>query len=382
MKQQTSKELPKIQFSILELNSLLDSVPSGIAMVDAKGSIVLCNSELEKIFGYEAGTLDGQPIETLVPHKSREQHTHHREGFSVAPAKRKMGAGRDLMGLRSNGTEFPVEVGLDYYQGIEGTYYVASVVDISERKKIEETMKKFVDEVGKKNSEMEQFVYAVSHDLKSPLVTSLSFLSFLKDDFEKKNYAELPDFIERIEKAHHKMQRLIDDLLDLSRIGRIPLAIELIPLFDLLSEIKEDVSEELNANHITFDIPPNLPTIMADRKRLTQVFENLIGNAIKYASSVSGPKIEILIKDLTDEFQIAIKDNGPGISPEFHKKVFELFQRLQSDKQGTGVGLAIVARIMDLHGGRAWVESLPGSGAEFWISLPKKVKKEIIDGRH
>jgi len=139
----------------------------------------------------------------------------------------------------------------------------------------------------------------------------------------------------------------------------------------VLDEIAENAAERIQATKAQFQAAPNLPVLMADRKRLIQVFENLIGNAIKYTSDATHPLIQISWSDARNEIHLCVKDNGPGIDPLYHAKIFGLFQRLDSSKEGTGVGLTIVARIMQLHGGKVWVKSELGQGTEFWVAFPK-----------
>jgi two-component system sensor kinase FixL len=166
---------------------------------------------------------------------------------------------------------------------------------------------------------------------------------------------------------------LIDDLLQLSRVGRLDLDLETIDLTSLVQSISDNLAVQIQNHKIDIHIESHMPTVMADRMRVFQVFENLIINAIKYAGHVENPKIEIGGIVFEKETHFFVKDNGPGIAPEYHKKIFGLFQRLESDKRGTGVGLTIVSRVMQLHEGRVWVESEVGKGSTFWLAFPKEL---------
>jgi two-component system sensor kinase FixL len=349
-------------------------------MVDTTGSITLSNSEAEKMFGYDRGELLGKKVEALVPMRYQSNHPSERTRFIHHPQKRQMGAGRDLSGLKKDGTEIPVEIGLNPIETPQGRYILASIVDISERKAIDDQLHKAYEEVQQKNQEMEQFVYTVSHDLKAPLVTSMSFIGFLKEDFADQNYSEVTDSLQRLEKAHRRMQELINDLLQVSRIGRMELHYENVALKDVLQEVTENVAERIQAAKANLVLAPDLPGIMADRKRLAQALENLIGNAIKYTSDATQPLVQVLWSDAKTEIHVCVKDNGPGIDPQYHAKIFGLFQRLDSSKEGTGVGLTIVSRIMQLHGGRVWVKSTLGEGSEFWLAFPKVPNPKGISG--
>jgi hypothetical protein len=360
------------------LRTIVESVPNGIVMVDDTGTIVMSNSEMERMFGYDKGELLGNKIEILLPIRSRAHHPDLRSRFSEAPKKRQMGAGRDLTGQRKDGSEIPVEIGLNPLQSQSGNFVLASVVDITERKMIENKLHNAYAEVQQKNLEMEQFVYTVSHDLKAPLVTSMSFIGFLKEDLQAQRMEDVADSLQRLEKAHLKMQELLNDLLQLSRAGRLDLQLQEVSLGELLENVLEYTTSRTEEKNLKIELPPDLPSIVADKKRVHQVFENLISNAVKYGTDSDHPLIQILWRETETDTRICVKDNGAGIESEYHKKIFGLFQRLRNDQEGTGVGLAIVSRIMQLHGGSAWVDSSPGHGAEFWVSFPKNNLKKAI----
>ncbi|WP_413569337.1 PAS domain S-box protein [Bdellovibrio sp. HCB117] len=352
--------------------TIVESVPNGILMTNREGKILLSNSPLEKMFGYDKGELIGKEVEVLVPQRFRSAHPNHRKNFAQDPQKRRMGAGRDLTGVKKDGQEIPVEIGLNHMSVGSEQFLLASVVDITERKVTEQKLQKAYNEVQQKNQEMEQFVYTVSHDLKAPLVTSASYMDFLKEDLEEENFEGVRDSLNRLENAHRRMKELIEDLLQLSRVGRIELHDENVSLKTLVHEVLESHKDVLESKKIQVKILDGEYTIRADSRRIYQVFENLILNATKYASDGPQPEIQIFTRRSEDELQICIKDNGPGIEPIYHKKIFGLFQRLDNKQEGTGVGLAIVARIMQLHDGKAWVDSTPPHGSEFWVSFPEE----------
>lgn len=363
-----------------KFRTIVDSVPNGILMTNIHGQILLTNTPLEKMFGYEKDELIGSPIETLVPARFSKNHPQYRSDFAKEPHKRQMGAGRDLSGLKKDKSEIPVEIGLNHMTVGSERFLLASVVDITERKHTEKKLHKAYAEVQQKNQEMEQFVYTVSHDLKSPLVTSGSFMDFLKEDLQAKKYDSVPDSLIRIEKAHRRMQELIEDLLQLSRVGRLELQEEEVNLNEMFQEIYSSLSSSIKEKNIDYQVQDFKSTIKGDARRIYQVFENLVVNAIKYASDITHPTIQVFSLVTETESQICIKDNGPGIEPQYHEKIFGLFQRLDNTKEGTGVGLAIVSRIMQLHGGRCWIQSTPPNGCEFWVAFPKE-RTELAYGQ-
>lgn len=231
-------------------------------------------------------------------------------------------------------------------------------------------------ELERSNSELDQFVFTVSHDLKSPIVTSLGFIGMINKLVKNGDQSKALEKIPKIERAVLRMRQLIYDLLDLSRVDRMDFDKKKLDLNKLLSEmIDVTFAVEVKAVNAKVAIQDNLPVIFGNESRILQVFENLTSNALKYAAnSPVGARVSIGSK-VSDkaEHLLFVKDNGPGINKEYHKKVFALFQRLESSKEGTGVGLAIVQKIVKLHGGRIWIESKGcGNGCTFWMAFPKE----------
>jgi PAS domain S-box-containing protein len=254
----------------------------------------------------------------------------------------------------------------------ESLYYEGSFEDITERKQAEIEREKLIAELSAKNAELERFTYTVSHDLKSPLVTIRGFLGYMAEDALSGNIPRMENDIQRIKNATDKMQDLLHDLLELSRIGRIMNPSETIKFDDLLHDALDIVYGQLEAGHITVLTQSNLPAVHGDRQRLTEVLQNLLDNAIKYMGDQPDPRIEIGEHgEETGKPIFFIKDNGIGIAPEYHERIFGLFNKLDAKSEGTGVGLALVKRIVEVYGGRIWVESEPGKGSTFYFSLPK-----------
>ena len=356
------------------LYTILESVPNGIILVDAQGKIALCNSEAERMFGYTPGELINQSVEVLVPPHSRDVHPSLRQVFHSHPLKRQMGAGRDLAGFTKDGREIPVEIGLNPVSSSDGDFVLASIVNITERKRNEQQLLEAYAELQRRNQEMERFIYMISHDLRSPMVATLGLVELIRSDIEERNFADVADALSRIEGASERMRQLIDDLLELSRAGRMELKRETVDMNRLMAGIVDSVSALAQKRGARISVHGRLPAIDADHNRIRQIFENLLINALKYGTSGPDPSIQIFAKETGEEVRFCIADNGQGIAKEYHQKVFELFQRLDNSQHGTGIGLAIVARIAELHGGRVWVESEPGHGAAFWVALPKSGK--------
>ncbi len=232
-----------------------------------------------------------------------------------------------------------------------------------------EERQRLISELEAKNSELERFSYTVSHDLKAPLVTIRGFARLVEQDAGEGRIDQLRADIQRIQRAAETMGVLLNQLLDLSRIGRVVGPPESLPLRSLILEAAQRVP---NIDTVRLVVADELPTVAGDRIRLLEVFENLLGNAVKFMGAQSSPRIEVAAREGAEPV-IVVADNGIGIEPRFKEKVFNLFERLDKKIPGTGIGLAIVKRIVEFHGGRIWVESegVPGEGSRFCLVLPK-----------
>lgn len=241
-----------------------------------------------------------------------------------------------------------------------------------EVQKLNEELKQRIHELEDLNTELTQFTYTVSHDLKSPLVTINGFLGYLEQDALSGNMERLKKDTQRIQGATNKMYALLTELLELSRIGRMMNVLEDIPFEDIVKDALDIVHGQLEHNNVTVQIQPDLPIVHGDRQRLTEVLQNLLDNAAKYMGGQSNPLIEIGQHGEEDGKSIFfVKDNGIGIAPEYHERIFGLFNKLNSQSEGTGIGLALVKKIVEVHGGRIWVESKVGKGSTFYFTLPR-----------
>jgi PAS domain S-box-containing protein len=247
-------------------------------------------------------------------------------------------------------------------------------IDVTERKQAEEEREALIRELETKNAELERFTYTVSHDLKSPLITIRGFLGFLEKDAQSGDLDRLRADISRIAEATSRMQRLLDELLELSRIGRIVNPPEAVPFEAIAREAIELVGGQIAARRVKVDIAPDMPVVHGDRARLVEAVQNLVDNAVKFLGDQPEPRIEIGARPAGGGHVFFVRDNGIGIEPRFHGKVFGLFDKLNPESVGTGVGLALVKRIVEVHGGRIWVESEgAGTGAAFYFTLPAKI---------
>lgn len=277
--------------------------------------------------------------------------------------------------------ELPMEGGARYFSAVlspidgEGTSprTVACLVrDVTERRRQEMERELLIRKLEEKNAELEQYGYTVSHDLRSPLLTIKGYLSFLLTSAATGNLDEVRQYAAEIDAATDRMTRLIGELLELSRAGRVVQDPAPVPLGDVVREAVEVVARALDEKGIAIVVPADLPVVRGDRLRLIQLFQNLLENAVKFMGAPAEPRIEIAAKARRDEVVCSVADTGIGIEERFHEKIFGLFEKLDSQSEGSGVGLALVKRIVDVHGGRVWVESQgAGRGACFRFTLPK-----------
>jgi two-component system, chemotaxis family, sensor kinase Cph1 len=228
-------------------------------------------------------------------------------------------------------------------------------------------------ELASKNEEMEQFLNTVSHDLKSPIVTCLGLAGMLREDIQAGRIEETKETVTRIERSATRMRQLIEDLLNLSRIGKVRFEVTDVDTRSVIRAICDEYKPRLEKIGAVMEIDSDLPTVRADARWLTEVFENLITNAMKYGCDNPHPRITIGSVFGDKEHRFYVRDNGSGIDPAHHAQILQPFRRLRTDKEGSGMGLAIVVRIIKMHGGRLWIESQPGQGATFWVALPAAV---------
>ncbi len=348
-----------------KFRSLLDAAPDATVIVNDKGAIQMINQQTEKLFGYSRAELVGHPVELLIPGELESKHAQHRADFFKTPKVRTMGAGIELNAIKKNGMRFPVEISLSPIQTEEGLWVSASVRDISLRKGLENELKK-------SNAELEAFTYSVSHDLRAPLRGIIGFTTILEEDYSSKLDNEARRITSVIKNNTLKMGLLIDDLLSFSRMGKQELTKSRIDTAGMVNEIVDELSQQNKRDAVIHWNIQSLPFVNADRNTIRQVWINLISNAIKYSGNKKEPYIEIGSDSINGKMAFYVKDNGVGFDAAYKHKLFKVFQRLHGPEEfeGTGVGLALVEKIVSRHGGKVWADGEVDKGACFYFSLP------------
>ena len=348
----------------------VDGAPTAMILIDQTGGIVLVNRQLEALFGYRREELLGRSIEALVPERARNAHPRFRADFFAGPETRPMGAGRDLYGRHKDGREVPVEIGLSPFATEEGVFCLASVIDISARRRAEQDLRHYTDELQRSNRELGQFAYVASHDLQEPLRAISGCVRLLQQRYRDKLDPRANELIEHTVAGALRMQALINDLLSYSRLSTRAKPFERCdlnyPLQQALANL--EVATQESAATVTVE---TLPVASVDPTQLTQLFQNLIGNALKFRGD-SPPKIHVGVRRRSGANLFYVQDNGIGIEPPYTDRIFGVFQRLHNRNKypGTGIGLAICRKIVERHNGRIWVESVPGKGSTFYFTLP------------
>jgi PAS domain S-box-containing protein len=376
---QMTEQLQRSQAALLFAKDYADNIIRSMAdmliVASPDGFIQRVNAAACALLGYGELELVGQPLLKIMPHDS--------------PAGAAAGDDRIGKGLlfhaetafrTKDGRDLPVSLSGSPMRRPEGTVqalvYVAQ--DLTPRKQAEEALARqaveltrFNAELQAKNADLDSFVYIVSHDLKAPLVTLQGMSSILLEEYGDTLGDEGKHFLQRIQENTRQMESLIMDLLALSRIGREARTPEAVSLADVVDESLVEMAERIRERGITV-VRGDLGTVWAIRVQMEQVMGNLLSNAIKYIGNAPFPVVEVGSVDRGDRLEVYVKDNGIGIDPTYHERIFEIFQRLgEVEAEGTGIGLTIVRKIVEAAGGRVWVESAKDQGATFYFTWPK-----------
>lgn len=372
---------------------VVEAAPSGMVMVDETGKIIMVNAETERLFGYKREELIGQSVEIFVPPRFRQRHPHSRQGYQSAPQVRSMGAGRDLYGLRKDGSEFPVEIGLNPISTPAGQCTLTTILDITERKQAEEALRAAHDNLEAKVAERttalevayhqlkevdrlkSEFLATMSHELRTPLNSIIGFTGILLQELPGPLNEEQHKQLTMVYASGKHLLGLISDLLDLSRIesGKVEVERKPVNLEEVVTEVCNTVGPLARQKklHLKTEFLAPLPVITSDRKRIFQVLLNLAGNAVKFTDH---GEVKITGVSQNGFIKLTVSDTGIGIKPENFPTLFEAFRQIDGSSQrryeGAGLGLHLSKRLVELLGGGMEAESEYGRGSRFSFTLP------------
>lgn len=377
-----------------QLLAIIEFLPDATFVVDQNKNVIAWNRAMEEMTGINKqdmlGKGDysysvpfyGEPRPILIDLIDEPNETSESRYRQVVRTERSINAESYAPSLfNGKGAYVWGTASLLYDSGGQLVGSIESIRDITERKLAEETIRKARDELElrvkertaeleARNAEMERFTYTVSHDLRSPLVTIQGFNGFLKGDIEKGDKEKVKVDLRLIEEAVTKMDRLLRETLELSRIGRVANPPEDVPFGEIVQEALLQTSQRIKSARMDVLVANDLPVVHVDRMRIVEAMVNFIENSIKYKGEQQNPRIDIGYRTEAKETVFYVRDNGMGIDPSQHQKVFDLFYKVNNKSEGTGAGLAIVKRIIEVHGGRIWIESELGKGTTVCFTLP------------
>jgi len=374
------EEFKRIRISEEKYRSLFQDSNDAIFIHDLNGQIVDMNQKLLDLFGYDRSEFSSFRILELIDPDENEKYRGALEKLISEGS-----ATFEVDFKKKNGESFPAEVSSSTFI-IAGVKFIQGIVrNISERKRAEEEFKKYrrhledfvaqrTDQLEAVNKELESFAYSVSHDLRAPLRAMEGFANALLEDYHDRLDPIGQDYARRVVSAAQHMDTLIQDLLAYSRLSRSALKPSLVSLDSVLGEVMHQFNPEIQKTGAQIRVERPLPEVMGDHATLVQVLSNLISNAIKFVQPGVKPGVKIWAEEKNGRARLYVEDTGIGIAPEYHDRIFRIFERLQGVETypGTGVGLAIVKKGLERMGGQAGVESIPGRGSKFWVELRTK----------
>ena len=356
---------------------VVEASPVALLLVGGDGRVELANRQAVSMFGYDRAELQGMPLELLMPERFRGPHVGLRQRFMTSMSARLMGEGRELFGLRRDGTEFPLEISLNPADLDGNPKVLAGIVDITTRRQIEAEKEQQRLELARSNADLEEFAYVASHDLKAPLRGISHLVQWISEDIGTTASAETLDNLGMLRARVTRLQLLLDGLLAYSRVGHTHTDVEAVDV----AEVVEDVVALLAPPPgFTVGCEGEMPRLHTHRTPLRVVLENLISNALKHHDRSEG-RITISMRMTDGVAKFRVSDDGPGIPERFHDRIFLIFQTLASrdDVESSGIGLAIVKKKVQAHGGQIRVESAPPArGTSFVFTWREAVGREAV----
>lgn len=351
------------------LRAVVETAAEGIITIDGAGRVESFNPAAARLFGYSEAEVIGRNVSMLMPEPDRSQHDGYLRRYLGTGERHIIGAGREVTAQRRDGTQVSVSLAVSEMHLGARRLFTGILHDLTQRKQAETRQAELIEDLQAVNEELKNFAYVVSHDLKAPLRGIGSLSDWLMSDYVDKLDDQGREYLTLMKNRVSRMDALIDGILEYSRVGRIN---ETRVAVDLNALAEETIHLLAPPADVTISVEGTLPTVIGERTRLQQVFQNLISNAIKHRDKPEA-RIRIASADAGNAWQLSVSDNGPGIEGRHHERIFQLFQVLtpRDQKESTGVGLALVKKIIELYGGRIWLESKPGEGSTFFFTLPK-----------
>jgi PAS domain S-box-containing protein len=353
----------------LIMNSALDA----IVCIDTNGCITVWNPQAEKIFGWREHEIKGRRLsETIIPEQYRSLHEAGLKRYLTSGEQTVLNKLFEITALHRNGKEFPIELTIIPMRQKDKDFFCAFMRDITERREAEARQNEYSESLKQKNTELEQFAYVASHDLQEPLRTVSGFVELLKRHYKDQADENVNKYINYITDASDRMRRLVQDLLDYSRLGRQRI-LEPIDCNQVVEEVLSDLTMAIQESQAVINID-YLPVISGYATEMKQLFQNLLSNSLKFRKQGEPPVISISVIPKEDHWQFNVTDNGIGIEDKYWERIFVIFQRLhtKTEYDGTGIGLAHCKKIAELHNGKIWVDSMPDKGSTFYFTIKKR----------
>ncbi len=336
---------------------VVEASPTALVLAGQSGRIEMVNGLAERMFGYHRAELLGNPVEMLLPLRFRDRHTDLRDGFFADALPRTFGEGRALFGLRKDGTEFALEIGLNPID-IDGEPMVlAAIIDVTVRHEIEREKEQQRRDLARSNADLEEFAYAASHDLKAPLRAISHLVEWIGEDIVPNASTETLENLQLLKGRVARMQMLLDGLLAYSRIGYINSTLMDVDIAEVVAEVVDMLAPPPG---FVVTCEGTMPVIHTHHAPIQMVLENLISNGLKHHDRAEG-RVTVSTRQVDGLTEFRVSDDGPGIAAAFHERIFAMFQTLASrdDVESSGIGLTIVKKKVQDHGGEIWVESAP-----------------------
>ncbi|QHS50981.1 PAS domain-containing sensor histidine kinase [Edaphobacter sp. 12200R-103] len=384
-----SRDISSRKATEARFRELIENAPDAILQVDPDGTIVVANRTAETMFGYSREELLGANVDILVPIKAKTVHMKHRASFAGSPKIRPMGSGMELSALRKDGIEVPVEISLSPSYQQAGVNVTAVIRDVSERRQAELQMrslqKNYMAELEARQKEAEtsnrlksEFLASMSHELRTPLHTIIGFADLLSEESDGPLNDKQRRFLRHIQEDSEHLLGLINDVLDFSKIeaGGMSLRIEKVHLADEISDAVNAIRPRAAMKSLDLKIQEVFSGLVAvDPMRLKEVFYNLLSNAVKFTPE--NGKITVQTEEDDQFVHVTVADSGIGIPEDQLERAFEKFYQVGyatgGVREGTGLGLAICKRLIEMHGGKIWIDSSEGAGSRFHFTIPKAV---------